>query len=343
VFELFPDNPADPAATGVAKVRASLERVLRNHTADAMPVQKYDIRRPESEGGAFEERYWSPVNSPVLTGDGVVSHIIHRVEDVTDFIRLKHSGSEQSRITEELRIRAGQMEVEIYLRARQLDEANLQLRAANNAKSEFLANMSHEIRTPMSAILGYADMLMDPELSASDRLDHVHTIRRNAEHLLTVLNDILDLSKIEAGKLQVEKIEADPRQVVNDVLSLIGLDVTYAGASPKVIRTDPTRLRQILINLTGNAIKFTESGGVHIVVTLGSDQTEQPRLEFAVIDTGIGMSPQQMAQLFKPFEQADTSTTRKYGGTGLGLTICRRLAHMLGGDIQVQSRPGAGS
>ena len=235
---------------------------------------------------------------------------------------------------------------EVSQRARDAAEA------ANHSKSEFLANMSHEIRTPMSAILGYADMLMDPQLTPSDRLDHVHTIRRNADHLLKVLNDILDISKIEAGKLQVERIAANPRQIVTDVLSLmrvravekgITVDVTYAGAIPRTIQTDPTRLRQILINLVGNAIKFTESGGVNLVVTLARDHPDDSRLEFSVIDSGIGMTDEQMKQLFKPFEQADSSTTRRFGGTGLGLTICRRLAQMLGGDIAVQSRPGAGS
>jgi len=225
--------------------------------------------------------------------------------------------------------------------------------AANRSKSEFLANMSHEIRTPMTAILGYADMLLDPHQSPSDRLDHVQTVRRNAEHLLTILNDILDLSKIEAGRLDLECIPAQPRQIVTEVLSLmrvravekgITLDVTYAGPIPQTIRTDPTRLRQVLINLVGNAIKFTNTGGVNLVVTLGPNPgAEDSLLEFAIIDSGIGLTAEQIARLFRPFEQADSSTTRRFGGTGLGLTICKRLAGMLGGDIVVQSQLGRGS
>jgi signal transduction histidine kinase/DNA-binding NarL/FixJ family response regulator len=227
------------------------------------------------------------------------------------------------------------------------------LRSANDTKSEFLANMSHEIRTPMTAILGYADMLLDPENSQSDRLDQIHVIRRQAEHLLVVLNDILDLSKIEAGKLTVERIPADPRQIVSDTVSLmrvkaaekkLNLNVTYASAIPQTIQTDPTRLRQILINLVGNAIKFTESGAVEVVMnTTPGSAPDQSILGISVIDSGIGMTAEQMQSLFTPFTQADSSTTRRFGGTGLGLTICRRLAQMLGGDIAVESHPGGGS
>ncbi|HZL33751.1 MAG TPA: CHASE3 domain-containing protein [Tepidisphaeraceae bacterium] len=235
----------------------------------------------------------------------------------------------------------------------QLVTATQSAEAANHAKSAFLANMSHEIRTPMTAILGYADMLLAPAQSSSDRLDCIHTIRRQSEHLLSVLNDILDISKIEAGKLEVERIECDPSQILSESISLMRvrgvekkllLGVTYAGPVPATIQTDPTRLRQILINLIGNAIKFTEAGGVQVVVSLENDpRSPAPRLRLEIIDSGIGMTEEQSATLFQPFAQADTSTTRRFGGTGLGLSICKRLAQMLGGDIALQSRPGCGS
>jgi signal transduction histidine kinase/HPt (histidine-containing phosphotransfer) domain-containing protein len=238
-------------------------------------------------------------------------------------------------------------------RNQELTRAKDELHAASNSKSEFLANMSHEIRTPMTAILGYADMLQDPACSASDRVEHVHVIRRQAEHLLAILNDILDLSKIEAGKLTVEQIEVDPRQIVSDVLSLmrvqaaekkLSLEVTYASPIPQTIRTDPTRLRQLLINLVGNAIKFTESGSVKMILKLAKGSSAgQSRLEMDIVDSGIGLTPEQIQRLFKPFTQADNSTTRRFGGTGLGLTICRHLAQMLGGDIAVRSQVGVGS
>jgi signal transduction histidine kinase/HPt (histidine-containing phosphotransfer) domain-containing protein len=238
-------------------------------------------------------------------------------------------------------------------RNQELARAKDDLHAANNAKSDFLANMSHEIRTPMTAILGYADMLLDPLCSADDRLEHVRVIRRQAGHLLGVLNDILDLSKIEAGKLAVECMQTDLRHVIGDVVSLmrvkaaekkLKLEVTYGSPIPQLIQTDPTRLRQILINLVGNAVKFTQSGSVKLIVTLVEGSIpDQSCLEIAVVDSGIGMTPRQLQHLFQPFTQADNSTTRRFGGSGLGLTIGRRLAQMLGGDIAVQSQPGVGS
>jgi signal transduction histidine kinase/DNA-binding response OmpR family regulator len=224
--------------------------------------------------------------------------------------------------------------------------------AENHAKSEFLANMSHEIRTPMAAILGYADVLLDPETSASDRLDHVQTIRRNSEHLLRIINDILDLSKIEAGKMEVETVPCSPARIVSEVASLmrvraiekhLDLQVGFDTLIPSTIRSDPTRLRQILLNLVGNAIKFTSAGRVRVGVRCDNPESATPKISFAVSDSGIGLSPEQIGRLFEPFAQADSSTTRKYGGTGLGLVISRRLSKMLGGDLQVDSEPGRGS
>jgi PAS domain S-box-containing protein len=233
----------------------------------------------------------------------------------------------------------------------ELGAAKTAAEAANRSKSEFLANMSHEIRTPMTAILGYADMLLDPAHTASDRLESLQTIRRNGEHLLTVINDILDISKIEAGKLCVERIACRPSQIVNECVSLmrvraiergLRLDVTFVGSIPERIVSDPTRLRQIVLNLVGNAIKFTERGGVGITVSLDHGGNV-PGLRIEVTDTGIGMTEEELGQMFKPFVQADSSTTRRFGGSGLGLSICKRLAEMLGGNVTASSTPGMGS
>ena len=225
--------------------------------------------------------------------------------------------------------------------------------AATESKSVFLANMSHEIRTPMTAILGYTENLLDTTLLESERLDAVYIIRRNGDHLLQIINDILDISKIEAGKLEVERIPCEPAQLLADVQSLMQVRTNerqltfttqYDGLIPAVIESDPTRLKQILINLIGNAIKFTHSGGVRLAVRLLDHQAAgEPMLRFDVIDTGIGMTAEQIGRLFQPFEQASASTTRRYGGTGLGLMISKRLANMLGGDIVVESQPGQGS
>ncbi len=225
-------------------------------------------------------------------------------------------------------------------------------RAANEAKSEFLANMSHEIRTPMSAVIGYSDLLLSPDLDASLHLNYVQTIRRNGEHLLSIINDILDLSKIEAGKMTVESLACSPARIVVDVASLmrvrardknVGFDVKFVGEIPETCNTDPTRLRQIVLNLVGNAIKFTESGTVRIVARCDRPEGKDPQLVIEVVDTGVGMTEAQLSNLFRAFTQADGSTTRKFGGTGLGLVICKRLARLLGGDIQVTSAPGRGS
>ncbi len=232
-----------------------------------------------------------------------------------------------------------------------LKEAQAQAEAASRSKSEFLANMSHEIRTPMTAILGYADLLAEScanGLSTETSVEFIDTIKRNGEHLLSIINDVLDISKIEADKMTAEKIICSPKRIVNDVLELMRVKSTAKGLTmetrfedvPETIITDPTRLRQILVNLVGNAIKFTEIGGVTISVHAVPGQDEH--IQFDVIDSGIGLDEAQCSKLFQAFEQADTSMTRKFGGTGLGLRISKRLAQILGGDITVQGKPGMG-
>jgi signal transduction histidine kinase/DNA-binding response OmpR family regulator len=234
----------------------------------------------------------------------------------------------------------------------ELDAARRDSLDANRAKSSFLANMSHEIRTPMAAIIGYADLLLDPALGASDRVNYVQTIRRNAEHLTSLVNDILDISKIEAGKMSVESIAMSPSRTVVEVASLmrvraveknLAFDIDYQGAVPETIHSDPTRLRQILLNFVGNAIKFTETGRIRVLVRCDAPESPAPRLVLEVSDTGIGMAQEELDRLFTPFTQADTSTTRRFGGSGLGLVISKRLAELLGGEISVESTVGLGS
>jgi len=222
---------------------------------------------------------------------------------------------------------------------------------ANQSKSEFLANMSHEIRTPMTAILGFNDILLD-NATEPDDIDAARTVKENGEYLLNLINEILDLSKIEAGKLEVEQLECSPHGIIADVASLmrvrakakgLPLNVQFEGPIPKTIQSDPTRLRQILINIVGNAIKFTETGSIQIVTRLLDETGEKPRLQFGVTDTGIGIAVDKIDMLFKPFTQADDSTTRKFGGTGLGLSISKRLVELLGGEFSVSSTMGQGS
>ena len=231
-------------------------------------------------------------------------------------------------------------------------ERTLELERANRAKNEFLANMSHEIRTPMTAILGYAELCLAPDIPETDRRRYAEIIHANGEHLLSVINDILDVSKIEAGRMTVEPTLCSPFETVSEVRSLMevrarekGLEllVESRGAIPELVRTDPTRLRQILLNLVNNGIKFTDRG--RVVLRFGMETLEggAERLAFEVEDTGVGLSPEQLERVFRPFVQADTSTTRKYGGSGLGLTISQTLARLLGGDLTVESEQGRGS
>lgn len=221
--------------------------------------------------------------------------------------------------------------------------------AANIAKSSFLASMSHEIRTPLTAIIGFSESLLDTSQSMSDRIESINTIIRSGRHLLQIINDILDLSKIEADKLEPECIKTSPFELLNEVHSLVSLmaedkglffNVEYEFPIPEFIITDSVRLKQIIINLCNNAIKFTSKGGVSVQIMY---QDSSRMLVIKIIDTGIGLSSEQTAKIFDSFTQADTSTTRKYGGTGLGLHLSRELANKLGGDIQVDSTPGEGS
>ena len=239
--------------------------------------------------------------------------------------------------------------IDLERRNRQLEEARRTAMDATRSKSEFLANMSHEIRTPLAAIIGYAELIAEDPENATAHAEMAGTIRRNGEHLLALVGDILDLSKIEAGRVEIERIPTDPVACVRDAIDLLSPEATRRGLTlafetgpevPPSVALDPTRFRQVVLNLVGNAVKFTEDGGV--VVRLDHHAASN-RLEVAVTDTGIGIDPARRARIFEPFRQADGSTTRRFGGTGLGLSISRRLCELLGGGLSVQSIPGMGS
>ena len=242
--------------------------------------------------------------------------------------------------------------VVICLDITELSKAKDAAEAASRAKSEFLATMSHEIRTPLNGILGMAQLLRMPDVSEAERWEYADTVLSSGQTLLTLLNDILDHSKMEAGKLELTPGIVDVRQIAEECTALfadiaqgkgLGISAQWLGPAGQSYRADPARLRQMLSNLISNAIKFTGSGSVRVEARETSRQKTSAVVEFVVIDTGIGISPETAQRLFQPFTQADSSTTREFGGTGLGLSIVRNLARLMGGEAGLQSEPGKGS
>jgi PAS domain S-box-containing protein len=311
----------------------------------AMPIHK-----------GYEEREWTWIRkdgSHLIVNLGVTAARNDRGE-LSGFLAVGLDVTDRKRAAEDLkkakeRTEAANIELESSIRRAQQLAAEAE--AANLAKSEFLANMSHEIRTPMNAIIGIAGLLRDTELNA-EQLRYIDTVSHSAENLLVIINDILDFSKIEAGALVMEETDFDLRETMEEVGETLAVRAHEKGLEyicrispeiPAVLKGDPGRLRQVLMNITGNAIKFTASGEVLIAAVLDQETSTDATIRFTVSDTGIGIPEETAKNLFAAFTQADASTTRKFGGTGLGLAICDRLVKLMGGEIGVESSAGRGS
>lgn len=359
LFDVFPDNPDDPSADSIRNTRASINRVLQVHVADAMVVQRHDVRKPESEGGGFEVRYWSPVNSPVLNPDGSLAYIIHRVENVTEFVLLKQQGSEQARMTDALRERAVQFEADLYSRSREVAESSQKLKQANEEltrlyektreldefKTRFFSNVSHELRTPLTLILGPVDRLLREEgLDEAARHD-LMVVQRNARLLQRHVNDLLDIAKFEAGRMLIQYARVDLAMLTRLIASHfetlaadrhIRLEVNGPATLPAEV--DGEKVEHMLINLLSNAFKFTPDGGA-VSVSL---EEHAGRALIRVQDSGPGVPEELREAIFERFRQAEASLERNHGGTGLGLAIVRELASLHGAKVRVMAASHGG-
>lgn len=352
IFEAFPDNPDDPTADGVRNLRRSLETVLATAEADTMALQRYDIPVDRDDaGGHFVERYWSPINTPMLGADGRVTHIIHRVEDVTEFVQSQGVDVNQQRAAAEIQMRAERMEADLFVRARELQDMNQELRDAyadlagaehalqeqQQAKDRFIATLSHELRNPLAAVLAATELL------GQDVRDHpaLAVLERQVSALVRMTDDLLNASRALTGRLEVARRPLDLRATVDTVAQDIGPEYERTERTLRVslppqpvpVDGDGIRLAQMLGNLLGNACKYTRPGG-----TVTVELTAEPEHAMLTVrDDGIGFDPAAADLLFEVFARAVPSGMTDAGGLGLGLPVVRSIVELHGGTISAHS------
>lgn len=358
IFEVFPDNPEISNPTGVSNLRASLERVVASRKADSMAVQQYDIRKPEAEGGGFEKRFWSPVNSPVLALDGTLKSIIHRVEDVTAFVQLKEQRLQEHRENETLRNRAGQMEAEIYQRGQELQSANSQLRTtngelkrlavqlqdANQDLEAFNYSIAHDLRAPLRHISGFTSLLVENYARAlpAEAQNMLGTIIQSTEKMSELVTDLLKLSHLGRQSLERQTVVTTElaRRVLEDLKSeREKREVDVQLAELPECEADPSLLRQVFFNLLSNAFKYTRSRS-RAVIQIGSRPGEKEPV-FFVKDNGMGFDMRYAQKLFGVFHRLHNS--KDYEGSGVGLAIVQRIIHRHGGQIAARAEIGRGA
>jgi signal transduction histidine kinase len=360
IFEVFPDNPDDLNADGVSNLRNSLLRVLEKKTPDTMAVQKYDIRRPESQGGGFEVRYWSPFNSPVLDENGNVKNIIHRVEDVTEYVSIRQAGIDQQEKNKELKELTVKMDLEILQRAKEIQNANESLRRinkqlldktkelerSNEDLGRFAETASHDIKAPFRGVGTYLGLikrqLQNNKISDPALDEYFGLIDAERKRMSVLLDDLLAFARVTKSKEPLAIIETE--EVVADVLKAIEYQVKESGARIIVPDSLPAvygvkfQMEQLFQNILTNAIKFQDKNKPEITIAV---TPKKEWFEFSIKDNGIGIKPEYFNKIFAPFERLHGQNM--YTGTGLGLAICERIVSGHGGRMRVESEHGQGT
>ncbi|HVL77059.1 MAG TPA: ATP-binding protein [Noviherbaspirillum sp.] len=358
LFDAFPDNPSLPEAHATRNLRASLERVLATRSSDMMAIQRYDV--PRRDGTGFEVRYWTPINTPVLSAGGDILYIVHRVKNVTDYVRLQEENEAQHKQSAELDARNRRMQAEVLQQSMELDAKNRELRQVNEAlreyaqkardearhKDEFLAMLAHELRNPLAGISSALELLQLGEGDQTKNAQLHEVCRRQLGNLVRLVDDLLDVSRISRGAVALRMERLDLRDVVESALYAVrsvfddkGLAVaTTIRPGAYQVLGDATRLEQVLSNLMVNAAKFTQAGG-KVEVTLANEQQGQWTWSVVqVTDSGRGIPQEKLDAIFDLFVQVDAGIDRARGGLGIGLPLARKLAEMHGGSIVAESR-----